>query len=332
MPKISVIVPVYNVEKYLNRCIDSILNQTFEDFELILVDDGSTDKSLKICDEYKIKDGRIKVIHKKNGGVSSARNTGIDKATGEYITFVDSDDYISNDTLNILLDSNYQDSDLVISSLEMKSYDGKRTVYDMNEKIYATNTGILEEYISWEFPQICFCGPCAKRYNREIIKKMNIKFREDMALGEDTYFNLQYLMNCKKIASTDRITYFYIRDNAESLFSKFQSTTYEQTKIVHEYTLECAKKLYCSDRVIEKEIKNYISILFGNLIKSINCNNKDVYLNYAMSMSEDSCLVNGMHLINKNHKQKFIAKIILKKKFNIFYNLYKVYKTLKVKK
>lgn len=99
---ISIIVPVYNVEKYLNRCLDSILNQTFTDFELILVDDGSTDNSGIICDEYKTKDNRIKVIHKENGGLSSARNAGLDIARGRYIGFVDSDDFISKDMYQIL--------------------------------------------------------------------------------------------------------------------------------------------------------------------------------------------------------------------------------------
>lgn len=96
--KISVIVPVYNVEKYLSRCIDSIISQTFSDFELILVDDGSTDSSGKICDEYGKKDGRVKVIHKRNGGLSSARNCGLENAKGNYICFVDSDDWISSVT------------------------------------------------------------------------------------------------------------------------------------------------------------------------------------------------------------------------------------------
>ncbi len=93
-PKISVIVPVYNVEKYLRRCIDSILSQTFSDFELLLIDDGSKDKSGDICDEYVAKDVRIKVFHKANAGVSSARNLGLDKAKGEFIFFVDSDDFL----------------------------------------------------------------------------------------------------------------------------------------------------------------------------------------------------------------------------------------------
>ena len=97
-PKVSIIVPVYNVEKYLHRCVDSILLQTFTDFELLLIDDGSTDKSVDICDKYALKDSRIRVFHKKNGGVSSARNLGIKKSNGVYILFVDSDDYLAKPT------------------------------------------------------------------------------------------------------------------------------------------------------------------------------------------------------------------------------------------
>jgi glycosyltransferase involved in cell wall biosynthesis len=114
-PQISIIVPVYNAENYLNRCVDSILTQTFTDFEIILVNDGSSDNSGAICDEYALKDNRIKVIHKRNGGVSSARNIGIENSIGKWITFIDADDYIEAGFLNIpteatedLLIQNYQ--------------------------------------------------------------------------------------------------------------------------------------------------------------------------------------------------------------------------------
>ena len=105
MNLISVIVPVYNVEPYLRQCIDSILNQTYTDFELILVDDGSTDRCPEICDKYKEKDDRVRVLHKTNGGLSDARNHGIDIANGDYITFIDSDDMVSKDYLEVLIQS-----------------------------------------------------------------------------------------------------------------------------------------------------------------------------------------------------------------------------------
>ena len=116
MPVISIIVPVYNAEKYLHRCIDSILSQTFTDFELLLIDDGSTDSSSIICDDYLREDSRVRVFHKKNGGVSSARNMGLDNAKGKWITFVDSDDFISSNFCEILLDN--ENEDLVICSFE----------------------------------------------------------------------------------------------------------------------------------------------------------------------------------------------------------------------
>ena len=113
IPKISVIIPVYNAEKYLYRCIDSVLAQTYQDFELLLIDDGSKDSSGAICDEYAAKDARVRVFHKENGGVSSARNVGLDHARGEWITFVDADDWISMDWLKEMM--THSDSDLVIA-------------------------------------------------------------------------------------------------------------------------------------------------------------------------------------------------------------------------
>ena len=130
MPKISVIVPVYKAEKFLSACIESILNQTYHDFEVILVDDGSPDSSGQICEEYAKKDSRIKVIHQKNAGVAASRNVGLDIAVGEYITFVDSDDYIQfqmyEKMLKCALDN---DCDFVMCDC-MKVYsDGRKAIY-----------------------------------------------------------------------------------------------------------------------------------------------------------------------------------------------------------
>ena len=122
-PKISVIVPVYKVEEYLHRCIDSILSQSFTDFELILVDDGSPDNCGKICDEYAQKDSRVRVFHKPNGGVSSARNLGLDNANGEWIAFIDSDDYVDVDYLAELDSySKMLDVDYVITLNTIRTY------------------------------------------------------------------------------------------------------------------------------------------------------------------------------------------------------------------
>ena len=125
MAEISVIVPVYNVEKYLNKCVDSIINQTFKDIEIILVDDGSTDSSPKICDDYTKVDSRIKVVHQKNSGLSAARNTGIRQSSGKYLAFIDSDDYISKDFCEILYNSiTREKADVSCINLETVREDG----------------------------------------------------------------------------------------------------------------------------------------------------------------------------------------------------------------
>lgn len=121
---ISVIVPVYNTEQYLPRCIESILSQSFTDFELLLIDDGSTDGSGKICDAYAEKDNRIRVFHKENGGVSSARNMGLDEAKGEWVYFVDSDDELLHDGLQVLFDNTNKEVDVVLAGFEEVSEEG----------------------------------------------------------------------------------------------------------------------------------------------------------------------------------------------------------------
>ena len=167
-PAISVIIPVYNCEKYLTQCIESVLNQTFQDFELILVDDGSHDSSPDICDNFRQKDERIQVIHKPNGGVSSARNEGIKVARGEYITFVDSDDYIEEEMMEYLYGQAQEHlADIVVSGLLMEYWDNgtiKETkVYRIqNSKKYSAKE-LLEEW-GQTFPMICMCGPCCKLF------------------------------------------------------------------------------------------------------------------------------------------------------------------------
>ena len=189
MPLISIIVPVYNTEKYLHRCIDSILIQTFTDFELLLIDDGSKDRSGEICDEYAKNDSRVRVFHKENGGVSSARNLGLDNAKGEWISFVDADDYLNDDSLSIL--SQNLDVDLIIASYE-EYYEGT---------VKNNQCGLLDVKISSRsdkkhfFFQYMHTGilKCiwGKLYHKRIIKA--IRFDTNMRFGEDTLFMLDII-------------------------------------------------------------------------------------------------------------------------------------------
>lgn len=218
-PLISVIVPVYKVERYLPRCIESILAQTYSNFELILVDDGTPDRSGIICDRYAEKDSRIRVIHKENGGVSTARNAGIDAAKGEWITFVDSDDWVTDDYLDVLVSplkkNNY---DLIVGLLELRSI--RIRTYSKDQSVTTpeemNSPRILEMVDSMEF-----CGPCHKLFLQKYISEKNIRFPVGIAIAEDTVFVNDYLTYCKNIFVTGERIYFYNRSNEFSITRKY---------------------------------------------------------------------------------------------------------------
>ncbi|MBQ2854036.1 MAG: glycosyltransferase family 2 protein [Oscillospiraceae bacterium] len=202
--KVSVIVPVYNAEPYLRRCLESILGQSYRNLEVILVDDGSTDNCGRICREYAETDPRFRVIHKENGGVSSARNAAIRNATGKYIVFVDSDDSILPDYVRNLMDAG--EEDYVAAGCCVQSEDGLWAAWETApcritldqlrsapEMIHAIPTGIV----------------CAKRYKREILERERILFRCDISRGEDTLFNCVYLKACNTIAVVKALDYRY---------------------------------------------------------------------------------------------------------------------------
>lgn len=193
MPKISIIVPVYNTEKYLARCIDSILAQTYTDFELILVNDGSTDNSGKICDEYAQKDSRIVVIHKKNGGVSSARNKGLDIAQGEWISFVDSDDeYYDNTSLSLIHSQISENIEYIIGGYVCCDEKGK-IIYKIKENksdILSSIDGIKIYYSPNFYSYLGYT--CIKLYNRALITQNNLRFNEQITYNEDGLFHVHY--------------------------------------------------------------------------------------------------------------------------------------------
>lgn len=205
---ISVIVPVYNVEKYLNRCVDSLINQTYKNLEIILVDDGSTDSSPRICDDYKKKYEAVKVIHKKNGGLSSARNTGIKQASGDYIGFVDSDDWVAEDTyeylLKILLQTNSEAAQIDYAMV----HGINEPVKSVGEKIECyEDKAILEHYmisttITGSY-SVCRC-----LFLHSVLNE--IVFREGK-LNEDIDFKYKALSNCKRFVVSNQKKYFYFQ-------------------------------------------------------------------------------------------------------------------------
>lgn len=220
-PTISIIVPVYKVEKYLSRCLDSILNQTFQNFELILVDDGSPDRCGDICDEYAVKDKRVKVIHKDNGGVSSARNTALNIAQGEYIMFCDSDDYVEPDWIQIMYEA--------INSYPNAWINCNVWTVDANghcsSKISTAPDEIHTKISFFDLYTSTLSGSVwNKIYNSTILRTRNIRFNETYRIGEDTDFNMQYYRYCTFPLLISKPLYFYCFNDSSAINSyKFNS-------------------------------------------------------------------------------------------------------------
>ena len=208
--KVSVIIPVYNVEKYLIKCIDSVLAQDYSEYEILLIDDGSTDKSGMICDEYANKYSNVKVFHQENKGLGGARNTGIDNATGEYIIFLDSDDYIEKFTLSTVMNKASADNaDLVIYNMRTVTTDGVTIrESELNLPYGVFNISICKELI---FAPI---SACSKLYKKSLFTNNNIRFPEEYWF-EDIWIAYDIFLCAKRVVKCDDLLYNYVmRDNS----------------------------------------------------------------------------------------------------------------------
>ena len=252
-PKISIIVPVYNVEQYLPRCIDSILNQSFVDFELLLIDDGSKDKSGAICDEYADKDDRIRVFHKENGGVSSARNIGLENARGEWLSFIDGDDEITEGYFNIRQE--HEGVDVIIKSYSVVNADGRVTCHNNELSILTGKDKIFRYYVQ-------------KRNNAlwdKIIKRKTVgtkRFNTNVSIGEDFLFFLSVLPNVKSIAFDDTGSYRYFLRQGSAM----QSVDIKRRIEILWQNIDNVKSFTNTDdlRLLQKGIvyKSYVLLLY----------------------------------------------------------------------
>lgn len=257
-PKVSIIVPIYNVEKYLDRCMQSLLNQTLKEIEIILVDDESPDNCPAMCDQYARQDDRIKVIHKKNGGLGFARNSGLEIATGEYVVFIDSDDYVKTEALAALYDiASQYFSDAVYANFyryqqgvatvpvneiqDFKQINGENEVREFLFSMIGANP---------EYPKDRKYGMSVWRalYRLEIIKQNNVVFpSERQYISEDIVFHLEFLSRAKSITLTPENYYYYCL-NANSLTSSFLADRFEKYKYLHNALSERLIELYGEDQ------------------------------------------------------------------------------------
>lgn len=220
--KVSVIVPIYNTEKYIEECIQSICNQTYNNLEIILVDDGTKDSAGKIADKYAAIDSRITVIHKQNQGVSAARNSGLDIATGDYICFADSDDYLMPDYVEYLLglaiDNNVE---IALTTQTFTNFYGQQ-VDKVNVYMCSAEQATID-ILLYKMPIGVYC----KIFKRSFLVENKIRFVDDIFIGEGFNFNTAAFQRAEKVCISNRRIYYYRRDNPVSATTKFSIHKWE---------------------------------------------------------------------------------------------------------
>ncbi len=309
-PFISIITPVFKVEKYLNKCIDSILAQSFHDWELILVDDGSPDDSGKICDKYAEKDERIRCIHKQNGGVSSARNLGVDIAEGEFITFVDSDDYIGPTYLQDFIDN--KDYDLILTGLTRYSNENEQKLFGNEEVCYADLVKFIKDWKeTFDKSKLTIGGlsfVAAKAIRASIIKDNNIRFNQEMILGEDTcmvFDCLRYSQNVKIIRGNN---YYYYQPPAAHTYQFDLNQCIRHCQIYTEKVREI-EKVY--GIYPQTQVDAYCAMVFQYYYLSLfNCSFVSFVRNivkYRIQKKQNSQLAYYEALITSKNKRTFFA-------------------------
>lgn len=294
-PLISVIVPVYNVERYINQCIDSIINQTYRNLEIILIDDGSVDKSGEICDRYEKYDSRIKVIHQLNAGVGAARNKGIEVANGEYIAFVDGDDYIDA-TMYEELATAIEDAPIVFCRFKHEYQHKTQYYYEeyllslidrpFDYKYYTdeNSTHVEGDYL---YCSRVFGSVWRSLFRRKIINDNNISFSTKLKIAEDRLFLLEYVKYCEKAVVIDTYLYHYRMSNESSATKKIQGKYKSDLAQRNQFLVEEQIKLVQGNTgMSDLEIRNFVRKLRYNASSEVVQNEIRYNSNYKKNLTE----------------------------------------------
>ena len=259
---LSIIIPVYNAELYLNKAVESIKSQSYRDWELILIDDGSTDNSAQICDDYERSNPQIHTIHKTNGGVSSARNLGLNYARGQFVMFLDADDWVGPTLCEDLM-NRIDNHDLAIGGYRELRSTGEKvlTMSDMVVQVKAMHKVFAELYKKY-----LINTPASKIYRADIAKSLS--FREDVKLGEDLLFNLDYLRKCKTIVITTVSEYTYNCLNENSATKQFRDSDIDQIVLLYRESKAFLQSV-CNDHSIHDEIEEQLCVKGINQIQLI---------------------------------------------------------------
>lgn len=307
-PLISVIVPIYNVEKYLETCIESIQKQSYKNLEIILVNDGSPDDSPEICEKYRKIDSRIIVIHKKNGGLSSARNAGLKIAKGEIIVCVDSDDWIHEDMIQTMFDNLVKyDADMSVCNFEIKEENGPESTKKFSGKTEVLNREQAMQYAI--LPEKYYGFAWNKMYRKTILKDM--LYDETIRKGEDSPFTCEYISKCDKVVYQDIPLYYYRQDSVSITRSRFNPG---KMTVLDAYSgiVTLLEKNHFTSETIDLQKVQYANQMLSVLINIMNTDRRQYHnevVKIRKMMKEYRSLYVASDHIDRLHKIVFVCGV-----------------------
>ena len=314
-PKISVIVPVYNVEQYLCRCIDSILAQSFPDFELLLIDDGSKDRSGEICDEYAQKNERVRVFHKENGGVSSARNLGLDNAKGEWISFVDADDWVEEDYLSNMILSIRDDIDIIVGGFFPSGNEFPTKIMEDKRYSHLDMNFFLSKYLG----DMEIGTPWAILFRSKVIVCNKLRFDEKIHFNEDSLFNQNFLFLMKgdlKTIPNNNYNWTTCSDFGNKYGIGINEYVYTWNKLYGAYGKLRRKYKFNNYQYIKSVFcAHTIRLILGGNKLRISLKNYENFKEEVKKMQDVSCLRYDVSSI----KILFVLYLIKKRNYKLLY-------------
>lgn len=315
-PELSVVVPVYNAEKYLKSCVESILAQTYRDFEIILVDDGSTDGSLKAAQEIAATDNRIRVIAKKNAGVSAARNTGLESASGKYLAFVDSDDTIEPDMYEKMVEGMESRKLTLAICGYRRVYEKRGRVIDTEEvgfrgSVWDSVDSFMRDFGTL-YSSILISSVCNKIFLTEIIRREGIKFPCGQNIGEDLLFNLQYINFCGQIEFVNSMAYQYAVRGGNSLTGLMRENAFMLKSKLWEAVLAFARDnphFDLNEPILQKEFFKMVNECAENVALAKNLTFR-LRCGYCREIVDDLLSRGYLDIIHCDRRQEKLLRVL----------------------
>ena len=292
---ISAIIPVYNTADYLERCIDSVLNSSYEEFELILIDDGSVDRSASICEEYQKRDQRVRYFSQIHKGVSAARNKGIEESRGTWIVFIDSDDFISQDFFEIIAAKEYRTQEVLLFDF-MRNKNGKRISGNRNDtkkervrlhygekkRLYLIRCLLNMQQLD-KSGNVNLTSPCAKAYKKSVIDQYRFRFAEDLEICEDRLFNLEYLLKAESSIYIPKIVYFVEARDGSAMRGGVPEFLQNDTRYQEKLRL-----LLESSGILSKVWKAYYNSILTNMADVLV---RGIFYPYSSRTDREKCML-----------------------------------------